>query len=122
MDTTTSPSAPGPRREHRDRRSDGPDDEAVALLNSLRASIDNLDAAVIHLLAERFKCTQKVGALKAAHGMPASDPEREALQIERLHRLAHEAELDPVFAERFLNFVIDEVIRHHRALAEGAGR
>jgi chorismate mutase len=97
------------------------DDDAVEMLASLRASIDNLDAAVIHLLAERFKCTQKVGVLKAEHGMPASDPEREARQIERLHRLARDADLDPVFAERFLNFVIDEVIRHHRALAEGAG-
>jgi chorismate mutase len=105
-----------------DRHPDGPDDEAVATLAALRASIDNLDAAVIHLLAERFKCTQKVGALKAAHGMPASDPAREARQIERLHRLARDADLDPVFAERFLNFVIDEVIRHHRALAEGARR
>ena len=90
------------------------------MLASLRGSIDNLDAAVVHLLAERFKCTQKVGALKAAHGMPASDPEREARQIERLHRLAVESDLDPVFAERFLNFVIEEVIRHHRALAAQA--
>jgi chorismate mutase len=96
-------------------------DEAVEVLTSLRGSIDNLDAAIIHLLAERFKCTQKVGALKAAHGMPASDPAREARQIERLHRLAVDAELDPVFAERFLSFVIEEVIRHHRALAERAG-
>jgi len=95
--------------------------EVAEQLGALRASIDNLDAAVIHLLAERFKCTQKVGALKAAHGMPPSDPAREARQIERLHRLAREADLDPVFAERFLNFVIDEVIRHHRALAERAG-
>jgi chorismate mutase len=112
VDTTTLPGPAGAAPGE-------PDDDAVAVLNALRASIDNLDAAVIHLLAERFKCTQKVGALKAAHGMPASDPEREARQIERLHRLAHDADLDPVFAERFLNFVIDEVIRHHRALAEG---
>lgn len=93
-------------------------DDARGTLDALRASIDNLDAAIIHLLAERFKCTQKVGALKARHGMPASDPAREARQIERLHRLARDADLDPVFAERFLNFVIDEVIRHHRAIAE----
>jgi chorismate mutase len=93
--------------------------DAMDVLVSLRSSIDNLDAAIVHLLAERFKCTQKVGALKAAHGMPPSDLEREARQIERLHRLARDAGLDPVFAERFLNFVIDEVIRHHRAIAEG---
>jgi chorismate mutase len=96
--------------------------EAAAELEALRASIDNLDAAVIHLLAERFKCTQQVGRLKAAHGMPASDPEREARQIQRLQRLARDADLDPAFAEKFLNFVIAEVIRHHRAQAERAGR
>jgi chorismate mutase len=90
-------------------------------LAALRASIDNLDAAIVHLLAERFKCTQKVGALKAAHAMPAYDPEREVRQIERLRRLAREADLDPVFAERFLGFVVDEVIRHHHAIAEGTG-
>ncbi len=98
-----------------------PPSDALAQLRSLRASIDNLDAAVVHLLAERFKCTQKVGRLKAAHGMPASDPDREAQQIARLHRLAADADLDPVFAERFLTFVIAEVIRHHRAEVEGSG-
>jgi chorismate mutase len=98
-----------------------PPTDALARLHALRASIDNLDAAVVHLLAERFKCTQKVGRLKAAHGMPASDPEREAQQIERLHRLAADSGLDPVFAERFLTFVIAEVIRHHRAEVEQSG-
>jgi chorismate mutase len=98
-----------------------PDPDAFDSLAALRASIDNLDAAIVHLLAERFKCTQKVGALKAAHALPASDPEREARQIERLRRLAREADLDPVFAERFLTFVIEEVIRHHRAIAAGSG-
>jgi chorismate mutase len=117
VDTTTTASAVPAAAASPDH-----DVDVVGVLAALRASIDNLDAAIVHLLAERFKCTQKVGALKAAHGLPASDPHREALQIERLHRLAREADLDPVFAERFLNFVIEEVIRHHRALAEGALR
>jgi chorismate mutase len=122
VDTTTAADARGPHAGTPADEATDADEAAVATLTALRASIDNLDAAIVHLLAERFKCTQKVGALKAAHGMPASDPQREARQIERLHRLARDADLDPVFAERFLNFVIEEVIRHHRALAEGVSR
>jgi chorismate mutase len=87
-------------------------------LDRLRASIDNLDAALVHLLAERFKCTQAVGVLKAEHGLPPADPEREAEQIARLRRLALEARLDPEFAEKLLTFVIAEVLRHHEAIAQ----
>ena len=89
----------------------------VPELQALRDSIDNIDAALVHLLAERFKCTKAVGQLKALKGLPASDPEREAAQITRLRMLAHGAKLDPDFAEKFLNFIIKEVIRHHDAAA-----
>ena len=90
-------------------------DPAVAL-QRLRASIDNLDAALVHLLAERFKCTQEVGLLKARSGMPPADPAREAYQIQRLRELADESGLDPHFAEKFLTLVIDEVIRNHESI------
>ncbi|MBM9507089.1 chorismate mutase [Actinacidiphila acididurans] len=93
------------------------DEQARERLRELRGSIDNLDAALVHLLAERFKCTQQVGELKAAHDLPPADPAREADQIARLRRLATEAKLDPAFAEKFLTFIIDEVVRHHRAIA-----
>ena len=86
---------------------------AAALLAEHRASIDRLDAVLVFTLAERFKHTQAVGRLKADHDLPPSDPTREAWQIERLERLAREADLDPAFARKFLNFVIAEVIRHH---------
>lgn len=93
------------------------DDAVRAELAGLRQSIDNIDAAVVHMLAERFKATQRVGRLKAEHKLPAADPARERDQIERLRELAKGAHLDPVFAEKFLNFIIAEVIRHHEAIA-----
>jgi len=89
----------------------------------IRQSIDNIDAALVHLLAERFKFTQEVGVLKAEFGLPAADPEREHRQIARLRELALESNLDPEFAEKWFNFVVTEVIRHHiQAGAEGEER
>ncbi len=88
-------------------------------LEQYRQSIDNIDAALVYMLAERFKITQAVGRFKAENALPPADPGREERQIERLRRLAADAQLDPVFAEKFLRFIIDEVIRHHRQIKEG---
>jgi len=88
-------------------------------LAGFRKSIDNIDAALIHMLAERFRITQAVGEYKAEAGLPPSDRAREEAQITRLRALAVEANLDPEFSEKFIRFVIDEVIRHHRQQAAG---
>ncbi|MCR2816252.1 chorismate mutase [Microbacterium jiangjiandongii] len=95
------------------------DEDPTMTLARLRSSIDNIDAALIFMLAERFRCTKQVGILKAEHGMPASDPSREEQQIARLRRLAEEADLDPEFAQKWFTFVVAEVIRHHTAAADG---
>jgi chorismate mutase len=89
-------------------------------LQHYRDSIDNIDAAVIYMLAERFKITKMVGEHKAKSGLPAADSGREKRQVERLRRLATDAKLDPEFSEKFLRFIIDEVIRHHEKIKNGA--
>jgi chorismate mutase len=104
---TDRPSAPGTD-----------DVEALATLRRLRGSIDNIDAALVYMLAERFRATKQVGVLKAEHGMPASDPAREEQQLARLRALAIDAELDPEFAQKWFSFVVAEVIRHHVEAAE----
>ena len=85
-------------------------------LAELRGSIDNIDAALIHIRAERFRCTKRIGVYKAKDDLPPADPEREARQVARLRRLAADANLDPDFAEKFLAFIVKEVIRHHESL------
>ena len=92
--------------------------EPDPVLAGFRSSIDNIDAALIHILAERFRITKAVGAYKAEKSLPASDPGREERQIARLRHLASEANLDPEFSEKFLRFIIQEVIRHHEQAAE----
>ncbi|TPK20125.1 chorismate mutase [Mesorhizobium sp. B2-5-9] len=99
----------------------GDKDGARLVLADCRASIDNIDAALIYILAERFRCTTAVGVLKATHGLPPADPEREQQQVARLRQLAKDANLDPDFAEKFLNFVIREVIGHHEKIAVSNG-
>ncbi|MCC2602351.1 chorismate mutase [Sphingopyxis yananensis] len=90
-------------------------------LRRYRQSIDNIDAALIYMLAERFKVTKAVGELKAQIDLPAADPDRESRQVERLRSLAQDADLDPEFSEKFLRFIIDEVIRHHQQAKQDAG-
>ncbi|MCB2080495.1 MAG: chorismate mutase [Novosphingobium sp.] len=88
------------------------------VLAGFRKSIDNIDAALIHMLAERFRITKAVGEYKAQTELPPADPGREQRQIARLRNLAEEADLDPEFSEKFLRFIIDEVIRHHERARE----
>ncbi len=101
---------------------DGTTDETTdEQLARYRSSIDNIDAALIHLLAERFKVTQDVGRYKASVGMPPADLDREARQVARLRALAEESGLDPVFSEKFLRFIVAEVIHHHQRIADDGG-
>ena len=102
------PDAPSPLGE----------DDPFETLIGFRATIDNIDAALVYLLAERFRATKQVGRLKARHGMPPTDPAREEQQLARLRALAVDADLDPEFAQKWFTFVVAEVIRHHTEAAD----
>ena len=88
-------------------------------LKEYRSSIDNIDAALIFLLAERFKITKKVGHYKKENTLPPGDPEREKRQIKRLKELSKTADLDPVFAAKFIRFIASEVIKNHEHIRDG---
>lgn len=92
--------------------------EYLDTLREYRESIDNIDASLVFILAERFKVTQKVGHFKKNHDLPPADPDREKRQIERLKNLAKEANLDPEFSAKFLQFIIEEVIKHHENIRD----
>ncbi len=100
-------------------KADDDTERARALLGDLRASIDNIDAAIVYMLAERFRCTETVSRLKAQHDLPSADLVREAEQARRLRRLAEDARFSPDFTETYLRFVIEHVMRHHDAVAAG---
>ena len=87
-------------------------------LKEYRDSIDNIDAAMIFLLSERFKITHKVGILKAENTLLPADKSREAQQVSRLRKLSKDADLDPEFTEKMLNFIIAEVISNHENLRD----
>lgn len=88
-------------------------DDPWTEIGRLRQSIDNIDSALIHILAERFKLTRAVGALKASYDLPASSTDREIEQVARLRELAASSNLDPDFAEKFITFLVQEVIQNH---------
>lgn len=126
MDTTHTPGAPQGTGHGWDTIPVLQDGAPTAIrevppqLARYRATIDNLDAALVHLLAERFRCTQSVGHLKAELDLPPADPAREAMQVARLRALARESGLDPVFAEKFFSFIVAEVIHHHEQIRSGS--
>lgn len=114
----TTPPDPDGQTAHLAASTETADVASDPVLTSYRESIDNIDAALIHLLAERFKITQAVGRYKAEHDLPPADPSREERQIGRLRALASASHLDPEFSEKFLRFVIDEVIHHHERIRQ----
>ncbi|WEV65637.1 MULTISPECIES: chorismate mutase [unclassified Bifidobacterium] len=95
--------------------------QAVERIKQLRQSIDNVDTAIVSLLAERFKYTAEVGVLKAKAGFAPEDRERESRQAGRLKKVALDAGLDPSIEENYREFVVTEAKKRHQRIAEAGG-
>lgn len=86
-------------------------------LAEYRRSIDKIDADLVRLLAERFRITHEIGVYKASNDLAPVDLVRQHRQIDGLRELASSEGLDPEFCEKFVHFVMDEVIQNHKRIA-----
>ncbi len=91
-------------------------EDAANKIFELRRSIDNIDGAVIALLAERFKNTHRIGELKAEAGFAPADSKREKDQVKRLLDLADLAGLDSSIALQYHEFVVTEAKKRHQQM------
>ncbi|MSD90640.1 chorismate mutase [Bifidobacterium asteroides] len=98
-------------------QSGGPQSQAARQVEELRADVDTIDAAVVAMLAERFRVTRRIGLLKAQAGFASADMHRESAQIAVLRGRAEDYGLDPDLAEAYLHLVADAAKRDHKQLA-----
>ncbi|WP_376776754.1 chorismate mutase [Rhizobium laguerreae] len=92
-------------------------DDAAGQLGSYRRTIDNLDSALLYILAERFRCTEQVGHLKAKQELPAIDNERERRQLDRLMSIANDVGLSGHFVEGLMTMIVGAVVERRREIA-----
>ena len=77
-----------------------------------------MDIALIALLAERFRVTEKVGLTKAAAGLPPTDSERERTQLEHVRQRAALHDLDPTIAVDIIERIFHHVKERHEVLRQ----
>jgi chorismate mutase len=70
-------------------------DQISAVLDSLRGEIEEIDRALIALIARRVGVARAIGEAKRAAGLPTLDPAREARLVRDIGGLAREAGLEP---------------------------
>ena len=83
-------------------------------LLQLRDSIDSIDEEILSALARRFEITNKVGQLKATHGLESVDPVREQEKLMRLRQSAEQKGLSSRFVHELFQQLFNEVVKNHR--------
>jgi chorismate mutase len=91
----------------------------TAQMEDYRKSIDNLDSALIAILAERFRMTEKIGLTKSAAGLAPLDPERERQQFENFRALAGSFGLDVQVVADVMGRIIQHAKNRHEVLMRG---
>jgi chorismate mutase len=89
-----------------------------AELLHVREQIDRIDHGLVLLLANRFALTQRVGVLKAQHGLDALDPERESRKLAEIRRLCESHGVAPALMAEILARVMAEVVKNHKAIRD----
>ena len=97
------------------------DNSDIEQLADYRRSIDNLDSALIAILAERFRLTEKIGRTKAKGGFEARDLKREEWQLEQFRKLASSHDLAVDVAVDIMTRIISHVKTRHEVLQGPAG-
>ena len=87
-------------------------------LEELRAEIREVDAQLIDLVGRRRDLVLKIGAAKAALGLPVLDPTQEARVVRRAAELARELGVD----EELTRDVIWRIMASARDAQEGRTR
>jgi chorismate mutase-like protein len=97
-------------------------------LSSLRKSIDEIDAAIVDLLAKRMEVCREVAELKAGAATPVIQPARVREVLTSRRQWAIDQHVDADFAEQLFRIILSETHRievaherHEEAPAKTAG-
>jgi chorismate mutase/prephenate dehydrogenase len=93
-------------------------------LEELRRHLDELDARLVALIAERQRASREIARVKKATGHPTRDFEREREVVLGVRRAAEAAQVPPQLAERIIRLLIRSSLatqERDRVAAHGAG-
>jgi chorismate mutase len=75
-------------------------------LDSVRRKIDEIDARIVRLIAERQGLAGEMAHLKFREGVPIRDPEQRERVLERAFDRAVESKVDPVSVQKVFDLLV----------------
>ncbi|MEW6744842.1 MAG: chorismate mutase [Planctomycetota bacterium] len=91
-------------------------EDATVRLAAYRRELDELDAALVQILARRFRVIARIGHLKARAGLPIRDPDREKEMLLSLARQGVEEGIAPALVRRVFTAILLHSRRRQRAI------